>query len=103
MAFVTIKNGLVTKAKNGGRGYTVEEQFKKNDGSEGQTKWQVWFEDEGQLSEGQRVNLSGIYSSKVDSFENSDGDEVQYVERSINKARLQDEQPEQADAGDEPF
>jgi hypothetical protein len=103
MAFVTIKNALVTKAKKGGRGYTVEEQFTKNDGTEGKTKWQIWFDEEDQLTEGQRVNLSGIYSSKVDSFENSEGAEVQYVERSVNKARLQDEQPEQDPAGDEPF
>lgn len=103
MAYVTIKNGLVTKAKRGGKGYVVEEQFKKNDGSDGKTKWNAWFDEEDQLTEGQRVNLSGIYSSKVDSFENSEGAEVQYVERSVNKARLQDEQPEQDVAGDEPF
>lgn len=96
MAFVNIKNGIVTKAKNGGKGYIVEEQFKRQDGTDGKQKWNVWFEDADQLTEGQVVNLGGIYSSKVGEFDGQD-DLVRFVDRSINKARLSDEQPEQVD------
>lgn len=102
MAFTNLKNVVVTKAFNGGLGFAVEERFKKNDGSDGKTKWKLWFEEGPGLAEGQAINVSGIHSDKVDTFENADGDTVHYVERSLNKARLSDEQPDQADAG-EPF
>lgn len=100
MAFTSIKNGVVTKAKNGGKGYTVEEQFKRNDGSDGKTRWQIWFDEATELSEGQRVNLSGVHSDKVAEFTNNEGETVQFVERSLNKVRLSDEQPEQGFAPD---
>lgn len=102
MAFTNIRNGVVTKAFNGGKGYAIEERFKKQDGSDGVQKWKAWFEDGTVLSEGQVVNVGGVHSDKVDSFENESGEVRTYVERSINKARLADEQPEQPD-GDEPF
>lgn len=97
MAFVNIKGGVVTRAFKGGKGFVVEERFKRTDGGDGSQKWKVWFEDGTTLSEGQVVNVGGIYSSKVDTFAGENGD-VTYVERSVNKARLSDEQPEQPDS-----
>lgn len=104
MAFTNLRNAVITKAFNGGLGFAAEERFKKNDGSDGKTKWKLWFEEAPGLSEGQVINVGGVHSDKVDSFE-KDGDEVvYYTERSINKARLADEQPEQPEGdGSEPF
>lgn len=103
MAYSSIRNGVVTKAFNGGKGYAIEERFKKQDGSDGVQKWKAWFEDGTVLSEGQVVNVGGVHSDKVDSFDGENGT-VTYVERSINKARLADEQPEQPEGdGSEPF
>lgn len=100
MAFINIKNGIVTRAKKGGKGYIVEEQFKRQDGSDGTQKWNVWFEDVDQLTEGQVVNLGGVYSSKVAEFDGENGT-VQFVERSVNKASLSDNQPDQPEGGNE--
>lgn len=101
MAFTNIRNGVVTRVKKGGKGFTVEERFKKQDGGDGVQKWQIWFDEETSLSEGQVVNVGGVHSDKVDTFDGENGT-VTYVERSINKARLADEQPDQPE-GDEPF
>lgn len=102
MAYTNLKNVIVEKAFSGGRGFAVSEVFKKQDGTEGKSRWKVWFDDAPGLSEGQAVNVSGIHSDKIVEFEGNDGT-VQIVERSINKARLADEQPAQPETAAEPF
>ena len=87
MALTFIKNGLVEKAFNGGRGYAVSETFKKRDGSEGKAKYKVWFDQPTSLTEGSHVDVSGLVSAKVVEFEGENGP-VQYAELSLNGARL---------------
>lgn len=87
MALTFIRNGLVEKAFSGGRGYAISETFTKQDGTEGKAKYKVWFDEATNLTEGSRVDVSGLVSAKVVEFEGNDGT-VQYAELSLNKARL---------------
>lgn len=87
MAFVDIKNGLVEKAFNGGKGFGVSETFKKSDGTDGKAKFKVWFEQPQTIAEGSRIDVSGVLSVKVSSFDGDSGP-VQYAEVSLNNARL---------------
>ena len=90
MALAFIKNGLVEKAFSGGRGYAIAETFKKQDGTDGKQKTKVWFDEPTTLVEGSRVNVSGILSAKVVTFDGDTGP-VQYAEISLNKARVNGE------------
>lgn len=87
MAFVDIKNGLVEKAFSGGKGFAVSETFTKQDGTDGKAKFKVWFTEAQKITEGSRVDVSGVLSVKVSSFDGDNGP-VQFAEVSINNARL---------------
>lgn len=87
MALTYIKNALVEKAFSGGKGFAVSETFKKNDGTEGKTRWKLWFDEPQSLAEGARIDASGLHSDKVVEFEGKDG-LVRTVERSLNGARI---------------
>ena len=90
MALTFIKNGLVEKAFSGGRGYAISETFTKQDGSDGKQRFKVWFDQPTSISEGSRVDVSGILSAKVAEFDGDNGT-VQYAEISLNKARVNGE------------
>ncbi len=90
MALTFIKNGLVEKAFSGGRGYAISETFKKQDGSDGKQRYKVWFDQATPLTEGSRVDVSGILSAKVSEFDGDNGT-VQFAEISLNKARINSE------------
>lgn len=105
MSIAFVKNGLVEKAFSGGRGYAISETFKKQDGTDGKSKFKVWFDEPTTLAEGSRVDVSGILSAKVVTFDGDNGP-VQYAEISLNKARVNGESAGDGfapDEGDEVF
>ncbi len=97
MALIYLKNATVEKAFSGGKGYAVSETFKKQDGKEGKQRYKVWFDQPTSLSEGSVVDVSGFHGAKVASFDGDNGP-VNYVEVSLNSARLGNSSP--ADSGD---
>lgn len=88
MALTFLKNVKVEKAFSGGRGYAVSENFKKGDGSDGSSRWVVWFDQATTLAEGSTVDVSGLHSDKIKEFTNDSGEQKIYVERTLNSARL---------------
>jgi len=87
MAYVTVK-GSVTRTFFEGRGAEVTEKFKRRDGSDGSTRWSIFFDEPHGLSEGDVVEVSGMHGDKVDEWQNRDGETVHSVKRTLNKARL---------------
>jgi len=87
MAYVTVK-GSVTRTFFEGRGAEVTEKFKRRDGSDGSTRWSIFFDEPHGLSEGDVIEVSGMHGDKVDEWQNRDGETVHSVKRTLNKARL---------------
>jgi len=85
MAFVQV-TGEVTRTFYNGRGAEVTESFTAG-GKDIKKRWACWFETEHGLSEGQTVEVSGIHSDQVDSWE-KDGETKYSVKRSINKTKI---------------
>jgi len=85
MAFVQV-TGEVTRTFYNGRGAEVTESFTAG-GKDIKKRWACWFENEHGLSEGQTVEVSGVHSDQVDSWE-KDGETKYNVKRSINKTKV---------------
>jgi len=106
MAFITV-TGEVTRIFYNGRGAEVTESFAAG-GKDIKKRWACWFETEHGLSEGQTVEVSGIHSDQVDSWE-KDGETKYTVKRSINKTKIkgapatQGQQTAQQPAQEEPW
>jgi hypothetical protein len=85
MAFITV-TGEVTRTFYNGRGAEITESFQAG-GKDIKKRWACWFENEHGLAEGQTVEVSGIHSDQVDSWE-KDGETKYTVKRSINKTKV---------------
>lgn len=85
MAFVTVQ-GTVGRTFFDGRGAEVVESWE----SRGEThtkRWSAFFEEPHGLVEGDRVEVSGQHSDKVDTWE-KDGQSRHAVKRTINRAKV---------------
>ena len=85
---ITRVQGTVNRTFFDGKGAEVVEVFKKRDGSEGKTRWSIFFDEPHGLSEGDVIEVSGMHGDKVDEWQNRDGETVHSVKRTLNKARL---------------
>lgn len=85
MAFVTV-SGRVNRVFFNGRGAEVIESFQVK-GQTVQKRWTAWFEEAPNLSEGTDVELTGLHSDELNSWE-KDGETKYSVKRSLNKARV---------------
>lgn len=86
MAFIEI-TGTVTRIFHGGRGVEVVEVFEKRDGSEGKSKFTLWFADPAGLSEGDSGSWRGSHSVKVDEWTDKQGEQRHSAVVSINGAQ----------------
>ena len=87
MAIVNVK-GTVSRTFFEGRGAEVVESFKKRDGTEGHTRWSLFFESEHGLSEGDQVEVSGMHGDKVDEWTDKEGAVRHTVKRTLNRASV---------------
>jgi len=88
MAFISIKNGIVGRSLNG-KGFVVIDRYTKRDGEVVDTEYAIWS-DQAAPAEGTKVNVSGGYSDKIDSFDASK------ISRSVRLYKIEsvlDEQP----------
>jgi hypothetical protein len=90
MAITNIQ-GTVTRVFYSGKGAEVTEVSNSN-GKEFKTRWSCWFDNEHGLSEGQPVKVSGFHGDKISDWTDKEGNQRHSVERSLNKARVQDQQ-----------
>lgn len=86
MAFATVE-GSITRTFFNGKGAEVTETFKKQDGSEGKSRYSLWFKEPHNLSEGDAGKWSGALSVKVEPWTDRDGNERQSAKVSLNGAR----------------
>lgn len=107
MAKVTVENAIVDRVfgTEFGHGVAVHETFEKKDGTEGQSRYTLWFKDRPDVEVGQRVSASGFLSVRVREYEHH-GEMRQTADVSVRGARLIQSAPPIAPAPDqwsEPF
>lgn len=85
MAFAEV-SGTVTRTFFNGKGAEVIETFTKKDGSEGKSRYSLWFAAEHGLSEGDSGKWRGSLSVAVDQWE-KDGETRHTAKVSINGAK----------------
>lgn len=95
MAILNIRNAEVTRTFYNGLGAAFKEEFKLRNGETGARYYSAFFETPHGLSEGERGNVSGLFSAKVSEFE-KDGEVRHGVDVTLNNARF-----EAADAPDD--
>ena len=86
MAFTTVE-GTITRTFFNGKGAEVIETFAKNDGSEGKTRYSLWFTTAHNLNEGDTGKWRGALSVKVDEWKDQN-DEIRHSAKiSLNGAK----------------
>ena len=85
MAFAEI-TGTVTRTFFNGKGAEVIETFERKDGSEGKSRYALWFKAEHGLSEGDTGSWRGALSVSVDEWE-KEGETRHTAKVSLNGAK----------------
>ena len=86
MAFSEV-TGTVTRTFYNGKGAEVVETFKKNDGSEGKSRYSLWFKEPHGLSEGDAGSWRGALSVAVDEWTDKEGGTRHSAKVSLNGAK----------------
>ena len=85
MAFTEV-TGTVTRTFYNGKGAEVTETFQKNDGSEGKSRYSLWFREPHNLNEGDSGKWRGALSVKVDEWTDKEGQTRHSAKVSLNGA-----------------
>jgi hypothetical protein len=85
MAFTEV-TGTVTRTFYNGKGAEVTETFQKNDGTEGKSRYSLWFKSEHNLNEGDTGKWRGALSVKVDEWTDQEGQTRHSAKVSLNGA-----------------
>jgi len=85
MAFTEV-TGTVTRTFYNGKGAEVTETFKKQDGSEGKSRYSLWFKEPHNLNEGDSGKWRGALSVKVDEWTDQEGQTRHSAKVSLNGA-----------------
>ena len=103
MAFAEI-TGTVTRTFFNGKGAEVIETFERKDGSEGKSRYALWFKAEHGLSEGDTGSWRGALSVSVDEWE-KEGETRHTAKVSLNGAKAIGDRGAKtaAPAADEPW
>lgn len=80
MAFISVKNATVTNINS--KGFTVVESYETQSGETMSKYYKVWSDE--QVREGQVINVSGIFSTRINEYEGKTSIEVH-----INKPRIE--------------
>ena len=72
MAFTEV-SGTITRTFYNGKGAEVTETFTKGDGSEGKSRYSLWFKEPHGLSEGDTGKWRGALSVAVDEWTDKEG------------------------------
>lgn len=86
MAFIEV-TGTVTRTFFNGTGAEVTEVFEKHDGSEGKSRYSLWFKEPHGLNEGDSGKWRGALSVKVDEWTDQQGEVRHSVKVSLNGAK----------------
>jgi len=85
MAFTEV-TGTVTRTFYNGKGAEVTEIFQKNDGTEGKSRYSLWFKEPHNLNEGDTGKWRGALSVKVDEWVDKEGQTRHSAKVSLNGA-----------------
>ena len=88
MAILNIRNAEVTRTFYNGLGAAFKETFQLRNGETGARYYSAFFENPHGLTEGDRGNVSGLFSAKVSEFE-KDGEVRHGVDVTLNNARFE--------------
>lgn len=87
MAFLTV-NAEVTRVFYNGLGIGLKESFTKRDGETGASYYTAWFEEDPNLSEGDKGKFSGLFSVRKSEYE-KDGETRHGVDITLNSTRYE--------------
>ena len=85
MSFIEIA-GTVTRTFYNGKGAEVIETFERKDGSEGKSRYALWFKEPHNLNEGDTGKWRGTFSVTVDEWE-KEGETRHTAKVSLNGAK----------------
>jgi hypothetical protein len=95
MAFITVRNGVVSSTN--AKGFTLTESYtSKATGEVKESRYKVWSNEP--VTEGATLNVSGIHSARVNEY-----DGKTYVEIHINSPRIEATTPIAVSVEDAPF
>ena len=86
MAFIEV-TGTVTRTFYNGKGAEVTEVFEKQDGTEGKSRYSLWFTQPHGLNEGDSGKWRGALSVKVDEWTDQQGETRHSAKVSLNGAK----------------
>ena len=86
MAFCEV-TGTITRTFFNGKGAEVTEVFEKHDGSEGKSRYSLWFNELHGLKEGDSGKWRGSLSVKVDEWTDQQGEVRHSAKVSLNGAK----------------
>ena len=86
MAFAEV-TGTITRTFFSGMGVEVTEVFEKHDGSEGKSRYSLWFKEPHGLNEGDSGKWRGSLSVKVDEWTDQQGEVRHSAKVSLNGAK----------------
>lgn len=86
MATININDAEVTYVMRGGVGFHAETKYKTRDGEMIPEKWVIWTKE--QVSTGDVVSISGLFSKKNEEFVNDKGEQIRYTAIHVNNAKI---------------
>ena len=86
MAYAEV-TGTITRTFFNGKGAEVTEVFEKHDGSEGKSRYSLWFKEPHGLNEGDSGKWRGALSVKVDEWTDQQGEVRHSAKVSLNGAK----------------
>lgn len=85
MAYVNLKNVVAKRSFYDGKGLSVVEQFTRNDGTPGESKFTLFFKQPHGIAEGTRLSkVSGRLSTKGTIYNPEDGEKRAVVDVILN-------------------
>lgn len=103
MAILNIRNAEVTRTFYNGLGAGLKETFTLRSGEEGARYFSAFFEEPHGLSEGDKGDVSGLFSAKVNEYQTKEGETKHGVDVTLNSARFSPAEGSDSGDGDLPF
>lgn len=91
MAFINIRGAVVEREFSGGKGFAIAERFEDREGNQRSKPFTVWFDEPRDLPVGTVADFSGLYSDKIEEYEDKDGNTRHAIRRSLNGVKIDNE------------
>lgn len=90
MAYINLQDVFATRSFFDGKGLEVEERFQKRDGSEGKTKYSVFFDQPHGIADGSKIaKLGGVAGVKARIWQRDDAEDMAVANITINSPKVE--------------